>query len=850
MHRAALVLLTVGAASGSFWKDFTKRPDFASRLQYHPDTGEKLVPSIQCNLTGTWSMRNLSASNNLKGEPAQEYFITSTSPTDWNVVAVSSGVGWSEGQGKIYSNGTVTAEIDKSSTQGIHLTGSIPNCSTIIWNNEIEWFKQVQIKKVHIVFMNHLDIGYAIHTPEGNPIGFMANVINSYTSEYFPGAAQLAATLREIGGEERFIYTTHPWLVSLYIDCPDDFILANGTKLYCPTSEEVATFKESVSKGDITWHDGPFNLQSEALPPNLFELSLKLSTDINKKLNVPDRTHKIYNLRDVPGSTRAVVPLLAKNNFSCITVGQNGGTPTPPGWYPHKIFSWKHTDGSRILGLNHAGGYPNDPGPSPQQCGGLCRDDCMIAEGFDEALCFAFRTDNSGPPPSVQDVVNVFSILKVEFPGAQIEASTLHNFVESAVQSMSKFPEYTEEIGDTWIQGVQSDPLKVSKFRAYARSLESCLATGGCIASDWRILNSTRLAITLPEHTWGLPGTSDNVHWNNSDFEKSRLTNVDFINLENGWEEHRKWLDYAIEALADHPVRATVMNEIEKLTCPTGQPSTSGYTQIPLNSLIMFEDIKYQFGINGSIVMLQKAGTQYASTSHPLGDIVYSTYTDTDFNEMNSVYHGPTGGGCGYYKPNMDKFGNPVREDTSPVLEQLFASKDNRTTLAKMSMSSKTNLLYGNCEYIWLNVTIVKESVQMEYLFYNKTATRLAEAMHVSFYPTTAGNWTISKMGELIDPHNTIQNGNPKQHGVWGPVFKNGFSINSLDASVVSPITSSSPPTPFLKDLSPITDTIIGMGFNIWNNIWETNYAFYYPFIRGEAGLSDRNVKARFSILL
>ena len=55
------------------------------------------------------------------------------------------------------------------------------------------------------------------------------------------------------------------------------------------------------------------------------------------------------------------------------------------------------------------GGYPNNPGSSPKQPGGISRKDCTIVEGMKEALCFAFRTDNSGPPVNIQ-VRTVFII--------------------------------------------------------------------------------------------------------------------------------------------------------------------------------------------------------------------------------------------------------------------------------------------------------------------------------------------------------------------------------------------------------------------------------------------------------
>jgi len=49
-----------------------------------------------------------------------------------------------------------------------------------------------------------------------------------------------------------------------------------------------------------------------------------------------------------------------------------------------------------------SGGYPDNPGPSPNQPEGLSKEDCVTFPGFDTALCFAFRSDNQGPPADVQ----------------------------------------------------------------------------------------------------------------------------------------------------------------------------------------------------------------------------------------------------------------------------------------------------------------------------------------------------------------------------------------------------------------------------------------------------------------
>jgi hypothetical protein len=65
------------------------------------------------------------------------------------------------------------------------------------------------------------DVGYT---------SFVNNIINEYFTRYFPLAIQVANGLVAGGYVETFIYTTHPWLVSLYLDCPPYLILA-GIKL-------------------------------------------------------------------------------------------------------------------------------------------------------------------------------------------------------------------------------------------------------------------------------------------------------------------------------------------------------------------------------------------------------------------------------------------------------------------------------------------------------------------------------------------------------------------------------------------------------------------------------------------
>jgi hypothetical protein len=60
------------------------------------------------------------------------------------------------------------------------------------------------------------------------------------------------------------------------------------------------------------------------------------------------------------------------------------------------------------------GGYPDNPGDVPASPGGLSKKDCVVISGFSHVLCFAFRTDNSGPPESVQVFKSYYCLVEID----------------------------------------------------------------------------------------------------------------------------------------------------------------------------------------------------------------------------------------------------------------------------------------------------------------------------------------------------------------------------------------------------------------------------------------------------
>lgn len=113
----------------------------------------------------------------------------------------------------------------------------------------------------------------------------------------------------------------------MYLHCPENFTLSEIT-LQCPTVEEVEAFKGAVAQGDITWHAATFNVEYEnAFNEEMINVQFQLSRDLADELGVP--RPQTVSLRDVPGTTRALVPILVRNNITAISIGVNGGSPAP-----------------------------------------------------------------------------------------------------------------------------------------------------------------------------------------------------------------------------------------------------------------------------------------------------------------------------------------------------------------------------------------------------------------------------------------------------------------------------------------------------------------------------------------
>eukprot|EP00041_Stephanoeca_diplocostata_P006264 m.79354 g.79354 ORF g.79354 m.79354 type:complete len:876 (+) comp16268_c0_seq5:68-2695(+) len=475
------------------------------------------------------------------------------------------------------------------------------------WHKQATQMLPSEIHTVHLVFMNHLDVGYA---------SFINNIDNEYFHGYFPKAKLLADQMRALEGTDRFIYVTHPWLMSFFLDCPcvdsndpncSALTLNNpyAPPLQCPSAEEIHNLTVALKNGDIVWHAAPFNVQAENMGGALFEAGIKQFQAFDKEFYGENRTITMSD-RDVIYVTRSVIPLLAKYGIKGLTIGSNGANYPPQ---VPKLHVWRDpVSGEEVIVAYHPygyGGYSKSTCAGPGQCG-----DCAEAPNG-VALCTEFRTDNSGPPANTDEVLASLDAVRAEYPRASVFASTFDNFIRDVLPIKDQLPVVTKEVGDTWMYGAPSDPLKMAQNREIQRAWEECLATGDetCDYSNAAIQNMTRFLMKAPEHTWGIPGISG---WGGGDsYERSKFltlrNSTGFLHAAATWAEQRVYNELAIKALehAQHPLANSVRARVDALSNVV-QPDLSAYTKEPtLATVVTVAGVAIGFdGVHGEIVQL------------------------------------------------------------------------------------------------------------------------------------------------------------------------------------------------------------------------------------------------------
>lgn len=644
-------------------------------------------------------------------------------------------------------------------------------------------------KTLYLVFKTHLDVGFT---------NYARVVTENYFNSYIPRAIELSRTMREDGGQERFVWTTGSWLIYEFLERADP--------------QKRRLMEEAIAAGDIVWHGLPFTTHSELMDASMFRYGLSLSQQLDKRFGKKTIAAK---MTDVPGHTRGIVPLLNEAGIEFLHIGVNSASK-PPDVPP--VFVWKHPDGADIVVMYSKSGYGN----------------VAIVPGLDEAISFEHTGDNQGPQ-SPEHIVAIYEKRAEEFPGTKIIASGIDPFAKAILRIKSQLPVVTEEIGDTWIHGIGTDPAKVAGFRELSRVRKGWLEAKKVDIDDKRVGDFSRCILVIPEHTWGMDEKThlnDYANYSCAELRKARA-GENFQTIEASWAEQRAYLTSGVAALGDSPL-ADETNAALRSLKPV-KPDTSGFSVVSDFAEWHQTDhfcIRFDAGTGAiSDLVLKTSDCTCASPENPLGLVHYELFSEADYARYFAQYNVSN---VDWAVKDFTKPGMGVAIDSHKQwdarLDKLYRDSTGTRFIVEMSMPSPASQDFGCPERFVAEIELPREAPIVRYTlsWFGKQACRIAEATWVSFQPrvTSAREWTMDKLGSDVWPLDVISNGNRKLHAVGSVRCGSGpgsISIESLDAPLVAP------GRPSLLDFdNELPDLNGGMHFNLHNNIWGTNFPMWY----------------------
>jgi hypothetical protein len=648
------------------------------------------------------------------------------------------------------------------------------------------------VKRVMVMFKCHFDAGF---------IDTQYNVVHKrYFQKFFPEAIEIARA-ENAGGKRRYVWTTGSWLVFEYLDQA--------------SAADRKTMEDAIARGDIAWHALPFNWQTEMMSPSMIEGSLALAQSLDKRFGKVTTGAK---MTDVPGHTRGIIPPLARHGVTFLEIGVNGGST--PAEVP-ALFLWKDPSGASLAMMYH------------HDYGGVA-----VVPGSDLALVTAVRGDNSGPH-TPEEIEHIYADLGTLFPNAEITAASLTDMANALAPHHEMLPVVTEEIGDTWIYGCASDPLKVARYREISRLREQWIARGAFQLGDAADIALLRRVLLEPEHTWGTDTKTwlDFDHYIPSDVARM-LDTKNYKVVEFSWIEKRQDLLDGVEALPE-ALREEAQVAVAALR-PTWPVLSSAAVSHPPDTPIETDHFVLQVDAgNGAITRLwsKASGREWASEKNPIALLTYQTLSAEDYAryQANYLITKADWADKDFGKPNIERFG-AKREEWQPANAGVSVEETDNAHRILVALQFKDDAAFASGRaafprYFFVELVLPKAepSIHLNASWFGKPATRMPEALWLTFNPAVEDpkGWTLDKSGEWISPFDVVASGNRHMHAVLTGFRHQGgshhFAVETIDAPVVA--LGERDPLVFSNDQPDLTK---GIHACLFNNCWGTNYIMWY----------------------
>eukprot|EP01127_Copromyxa_protea_P005619 TRINITY_DN15506_c0_g1_i1.p1 TRINITY_DN15506_c0_g1~~TRINITY_DN15506_c0_g1_i1.p1 ORF type:complete len:787 (-),score=136.21 TRINITY_DN15506_c0_g1_i1:30-2390(-) len=709
---------------------------------------------------------------------------------------------------------------------GTSVTGKLwPSTGThILWNNTISWHKygsdvtcyqqtkkrisrdsqslpykavlhenvldedvtepRVDVTEVHVVIMTHFDLGYT---------DYAWCTISHYFWRIYPGIVETSLA------DPEFIFTTHPWILYSYFNCErlQKYIInVPDVDFICPTPSMVAAVEAMIKRGQMVWHSFAYDGFNEMLGVPLFSRAFDYAKWLSTKFGVPEVV-TMSNI-DIPGIYRAQLPTILNSGTKALYIGQNpfdawaGAVLDLP-----NLFLWESPTNpkEKLLTMTHKLGY-----------GGLTPFDAIVDPVSGHALVVQCVLENA-PAYTPVDVNMYINKVKKYFPNAHVAPSTFDNFSKQLLEHVDKLPVLKQDIGDTWVRAIPSDPIKTSTFLNQRRHFEDCVSSGGCLPLQPKTMDEVFFLLSAPEHNFGLP--CQIYSW-----EQAALS----------YQEKRDMLRSA----------ERIQNE-RKLAVHEENPEKEKNTE----KEAPFECAKVTWGPDAAITQLVWNGKDYADATHKLGLVYYTEHAVQGLKgeettgwgdpvEKFLVYNSTpslqthSGDGCLLFTATSIIPQNDTETGPMILFHVLqFSPKENMATL-----------------------TVKFTNKAMSYHFY-ATWTQdvtFGPAASIQFRPasTTSDSWTVTALDVEYSPSNFAANGTSHYHVVDVAKFSNKLAIRPLDTPLL--LFGNASASWFTNWSSP-PDYDAGAWFNVFNQ-WNGNWIVGWPWIEKE------EVTARYEISL
>ena len=650
-----------------------------------------------------------------------------------------------------------------------------------------------EVRRVLILFKCHLDVGFT---------DTQAHVIDAYFKQFFPQAMATAAKLRESGEarhdrQARYVWTTGSWLLYQYLEQA--------------SSNERKQMENAIAAGDIAWHALPFNWQTEMLDRSMIEGCLGFSKTLDARFG---RKTTGAKMTDVPCHSRGIVSPLAGQGVRLLDIGVNPAS-TPP--EVPDAFLWQAPDGASLAVIYHKHDYGST----------------FRVPGSDLAVSINVRGDNSGPH-TIEEIHAIYAGLHQRFPNAHLIAGSMTDIAAAIEPLRASLPVVTQEIGDTWIYGAPSDPLKVAHYREAARLRIQWIANNKLVKGgpvDRELLSLLALA---PEHTWGTDTKRyiDHEHYSPRELAEN-IDQPGYQTMVRSWQEKRDDISASMARLPE-PLRGEAQARLETLKVVA--PDHAAMHPHDSNQAIHTAHFELQLDpATGAITRLigKKSGRHWASSDHPLALFTYQTLTQDDYRAFLNAYvvSKESWAPQDFGKPNIERF-HPESRDWHPKIDSLWVSEnaEGHRVLAKLSVDNPASAARGLVAWpqsMYLEVIAPNAEPVLHITFHaiGKAPNRMPESMWLTFQPQTdtTPNWILEKVDHDVSATDVVRGGGRSMHAVTSRLAcvdgQHRLEIATLDAPVVALGVRS--PLNFSLQLPDLRQ---GAHVNLFNNAWGTNY--------------------------